>query len=105
MRARQVLIDLDWSAGASALRDGDVSAIRDRVNKALSTMQGTLKHQARVVTKLHNGGILLELNSNEAVEWFQDSKNLPLQPPPIHLHQATPVQHHSPICPALLPAG
>ena len=65
---------MDQSAGAGALRDGDVSAIRDRVNKALSTTQGTLKHQARAVTKLHNRGILIELNSDEAVDWFQDSE-------------------------------
>ena len=69
-----MLIDVDWSAGAGALRDSDVSAIRDRVNKALSMTQGTLEHQARAITKLCNGGILIELNSDKAIDWFQDSE-------------------------------
>ena len=64
MGARQVLIDLDW---ASTLRNDNMLVICDKANKALATMQGTLEHQAKAVTKLHNGGILLELNSNVAV--------------------------------------
>ena len=77
MRARQVLIDLDRAEEASALRDNNVSEIRDKANKALAAScapQDTLEHQVKAVTKLRNRGILLELNSNTAVVWFLDSE-------------------------------
>ena len=77
MRARQVLIELDRAEEASALRDNNVSEIRDKANKALAAScapQDTLEHQVKAVTKLCNGGILLKLNSNAAVAWFLDGE-------------------------------
>ena len=35
---------------------------------------GTPAHRVRAVTKLHNRGILLELDSDKAVEWLQDTE-------------------------------
>ena len=77
MRARQVLIDLDRAEEASALRDNNVLEIHDKANKALTAScapQDTLEHQVKAITKLCNGGILLELNSDAAVAWFLDGK-------------------------------
>ena len=77
MRARQVLIDLDRAEEASALRDNNVSEICDKANKALAAscaMQDTLEHHIKAITKLCNGGILLELNSNAAVVWSLDGE-------------------------------
>ena len=77
MRARQVLIDLDHAVEVSSLRDNNVLEICNKANKALAAscaMQGTLEHQVKAVTKLHNGGILLKLNSDMAVVWFLDGE-------------------------------
>ena len=74
MRAHQVLIDLDQSTGANEFRSRSIASIRDKANEALQLTQGmpVAEHKAKVVTKLWNSGILLELNSDEAAEWFQE---------------------------------
>ena len=35
-------------------------------------MHGALGYRVKAITKLCNGRILLELNSDEAADWFQD---------------------------------
>ena len=74
VRAHQVLIHLDQSAGANEFRSQSTAGIRDKANTALQLTQGmpTAEHKVKAVTKLQDGGILLELNSDEAAEWFQE---------------------------------
>ena len=72
IRARQVLLNPDQTTGTAAFKDESISGIRDEANKALLSTQGTPGYRVKAVTKLRNGGILLELDSDEAAEWFQD---------------------------------
>src|SRR6266481_2220539 len=73
IRARQVLLDPDRLGGPATFRDDSLAGIRDEVNKAMSaTNGGDPAHRVKAMTKLCNGGILLELNSDEAAEWFAD---------------------------------
>ena len=92
VRARQVLIDLDQSASANKFQSQSIAGIRDRANAALQLTQGmpTAEHKVKAVTKLQNGSILLELNSNEAAEWFQgDGTRTTFL---THLHAATSIK-------------
>src|SRR5882672_2653318 len=73
VRARQVLIDLAAAPGSESapLTEESVAALRERLNKALKDCDpGRRDFKARAVTRLKNGGILMELDSDEAVEWF-----------------------------------
>ena len=74
MRSRQLLIDLDNAADPTALAGKSISDIRDQANKALLLSHGTPTLKVRAVTKLRNRGVLLEFNSDEAVEWLQDAE-------------------------------
>ena len=74
MRSRQLLIDLDNATDPTALAGESISNIRDQANKALLLSHGTPTLKVRAVTKLCNGGVQIEFNSDEAVEWLQDAE-------------------------------
>ena len=65
---------------------------RDKANAVLQLTQGvpTAEHKVKAVTKLQNGGILLELNSDEAAEWFQGDGTWKTFL--THLHAATSIK-------------
>ena len=78
VRARQVLIDIDDCTGpeAAALSASSVADLKRRLDKALHGCGddgAPVPYKARAVTRLKNGGILMELESDEAVEWFAHS--------------------------------
>ena len=78
VRARQVLIDVDNCTGpeAEALSVSSITDLKRRLDKALGSCGDNgapSPYKARAVTRLKNGGILMELESDEAVEWFVHS--------------------------------
>ena len=78
VRARQVLIDVDdcTRPEAEALLVSSIMDLKRRLDKALGSCGddgAPALYKARAVTRLKNGGILMELESDEAVEWFMHS--------------------------------
>ena len=70
VRARQVLIDMaaDKGLGSVTLSREPIASLRDQQNRALADCDPVSSNfKARVVTHLKNGGILMELGSNEAI--------------------------------------
>ena len=78
VRARQVLIDVDDCTGpeAEALSVSSMMDLKRRLDKALGGCGDNgvpALYKAREVMRLKNGGILMELESDEAMEWFVHS--------------------------------
>ena len=79
IKARQVLLDFEDTLGpeVGALLDGSITALKDRLDEALrqSDEDGAqVSHRTRVVSKLRNGGVLMELDSDSAAEWFAQGR-------------------------------
>jgi len=56
-----MLIDVDLSAGNPAYAGDSITSLKGKLDKALHESQGGLvDHKIRAVTKLRNGGILME---------------------------------------------
>ena len=76
MRARQVLINIGTESDAGLPEEfamGSITALKQKLEDVLSgcgDMTETVSHRIKAVTRLRNGGILMELGSDEAVEWF-----------------------------------
>ena len=50
-----------------------MASLKARLDKALNDSEdGHCEHKTRALTMLRNGGILMELGSDEAVSWFKD---------------------------------
>ena len=78
VRARQVLIDVDdcTRPEAEALSASSIEALKRRLDKALDDCRddgSPAPYKARVVMRLKNRGILMELESDKAMEWFTHS--------------------------------
>src|SRR6266481_986303 len=74
IKARQVLVDMasDQVTGQVPLAGESVANLKGKVNKVLLDSEDMNEYKTRAVTHLWNSGILMELDSNEAVEWFAD---------------------------------
>ena len=49
------------------------ASVKARLDKALKECEeGPCKHKVRTVTRLWNGGILMELDSDKAITWFSN---------------------------------
>ena len=75
VKTRQVLLDIDDNPGheAGALLGDLITALKERLDEALcgSTDDGAqTSHKTRAVSKLRNGGILMELDSDSVAVWF-----------------------------------
>ena len=74
VRARQVLLDFDDLLGpeAGVLLGGSITVLKDRLDEVLQESDGEAQvpHKTRTVLKLRNRGILIELDSDRAAEWF-----------------------------------
>ena len=75
IKARQVLLDFEDASGpeVGALLDGSIMVLKDRLDEALcqSDKDGAqVSHRTRAVSKLRNGGVLMELDSDSTAEWF-----------------------------------
>jgi hypothetical protein len=73
VRARQILIDIapDPTTGSIALAEDSISTLKEKLDKALMASDpGVCDSRTKAVTRLRNGGILMELDSDEAVDWF-----------------------------------
>ena len=109
-----MLIDVDNCTGpeAEALLVSSIVDLKRRLDKALGSCRddGTpALYKARVVMRLKNGGILMELESDEAMEWFTHSsiwKNFMagLRPAPSGDHQTQELPHRSAICTTVIQA-
>ena len=44
--------------------------LKGRFDKALQDIEDANGHRTRAVSRLRNGGVLMELDSEEAVTWF-----------------------------------
>ena len=66
-----MLIDMtpDLASGLVAYSGESVTSLKENLNKALLKAD-PLSSDAKVVTWLNNGGIPMELDSDESVEWF-----------------------------------
>lgn len=69
--ARQVLIDIPLEISQSTYQKMSNSAILDKANNAISIISKDTIHKFLGVTKLRNGGLLMELNSEEANIWLR----------------------------------
>ena len=73
VKARQVLIDFKQDQGPALFRAELLVSLKARLDKVLNESEdGQGIHKIRALTRLHNGGILMELGSDEAVRWFND---------------------------------
>ena len=73
VRARQVLIDIGTESDAGPpeeLAIGSITALKQKLEDVLSGCGDASETTNQVVTQLRNGGILVELGSDEVVEWF-----------------------------------
>ena len=75
VRARQVLLDVGMvnGSGVDMVRGGSIASLKERLDKALcrcSDGDSPAPHKTRVVSRLQNGGILMELDGTPAVDWF-----------------------------------
>jgi hypothetical protein len=76
IRKRQILINFEPTDSPETCKDNSTKTIKAKANKAIKETSGELTdHKIKAVTKLRNRGILMELNSDEAVEWLQEDKN------------------------------
>jgi hypothetical protein len=77
IKTRQVLIDINQSQGEdAALLEGEsISSLKAKIDEALSDCnEGTHTHRTKAITRLRNGGILAELDSEEAVTWLENKE-------------------------------
>ena len=73
VKARQVLIDFKQDQGPAPFGAKSLVSLKARLDKVLNESEdGQGVHKIRALTRLHNGRILMELGSNEAVRWFDD---------------------------------
>ena len=63
----------DRNTGQVPLSDDSTATLKSKFNKALQDSHDTGKFRIRAVTRLRNGGVLMELGSNEAVTWFAEA--------------------------------
>ena len=81
VRLRQILININTGPEFSTappslgLLSSSVTTLKITLNSALDGCHAnteSVRHQAKAATHLRNGGILMELGSDEAVTWFAD---------------------------------
>ena len=75
IQARQVLLDVGAVDGprVEMLRGGSIAALKERLDDTLcrcGSGDSPTQHKTRAMTRLQNGGILMELDSDAAVDWF-----------------------------------
>jgi hypothetical protein len=91
IKSRQILIDIEDSADTATLKNETTGALKEKVNKAIKECGGDLlDHKIKAITRLKNGGILMELDSEEAAEWIQSDKIR--ETFQSHLHKSTSIK-------------
>ena len=70
VRSRQILIDFESDQGLILFADDPITVLKGRFNKALQDIEDANGHKTRAISHLRNGGVLMELGSEEAVTWF-----------------------------------
>ena len=68
--SRQILVDFDSDQGQALFSDDPIMVLKGKFDEALQDDEGASGHKTRVVSHLRNGGVLMELDSKEAVTWF-----------------------------------
>ena len=75
VKARQVLIDFSQEQGQGPFTGEALALIKTKIDKALEECEDSqCVHKARVMTRLQNRGVLMELDSDDAVTWFTDTE-------------------------------
>ena len=75
VRARQVLVDFSDMGERETVKSRSILDIKQKTDKALAKSGGSMVgHNFMAVTWLRNGGVLLDLDSKEAIEWFCSSE-------------------------------
>src|SRR6266481_7263300 len=75
IKSRQILIDLtvEPDTGQVPLSSDSIEVLKGKVDKALrDNWDGSGDYKTQAVTRLRNRGVLIELESKDAVSWFAD---------------------------------
>lgn len=74
IKSRQVLVELERELGTGQVpfADESIAALKSRIDRALRDGEPSTEHKTRAVTRLRNGGILMEMESEGAAGWFAD---------------------------------
>ena len=75
VRARQVLLDVGMvnGSGADMVQGGSIMSLKEQLDEALRRCgdgDSPAPHKTRAVSRLQNGGILMELDGTPVVDWF-----------------------------------
>lgn len=73
IRARQILIDTPRAGGASKHKGSSNTTILEIANDIIKTMPGGDGKKIQTVNKLANGGLLMELDSQESATWLRQN--------------------------------
>jgi hypothetical protein len=69
VKLRQILVDIHQTQDLDTFKDDTPTIIEEKVNRAIQETRGDpTEHKVKVTTCLRNGGIIMELDSNEAVK-------------------------------------
>jgi hypothetical protein len=71
IRARQVLLDTQTTEGQSPWKELSNTAILDKARAAAHLVDESNTHKFVGVTRLRNGGLLLEMNSEDGAKWLK----------------------------------
>ena len=72
IKSRQVLVDFNSGQGQAPFSDDSITTLKGRFDRALQGDEGVSGHKTRAVSRLRNGSVLMELDSEEAVTWFAE---------------------------------
>ena len=72
IKSRQILVDFDCGLGQAPFSDDSITTLKGRFDGALQGDKGASGYKTRAVSWLQNGGVLMELDSEEAVTWFAE---------------------------------
>jgi len=70
IKSWQILIDFEGEQGQVPFLDDPITVLKGRLDKALQDNKDPNRHKTRAMSRLWNSGVLMELDSEEAVTWF-----------------------------------
>ena len=72
IKSRQILVDFDSGQGQAPFSDDSIAMLKGRFNGVLQGDEGVSGHKTRAVSRLRNGSVLMELDSEEVVTRFAE---------------------------------
>ena len=70
VRSQQILVDFKSDQGLVPFADDPITMLKGKLDKELQDIKDVNGHKTRAVFCLWNSGVLMELDSEEAVTWF-----------------------------------